>query len=110
MEDLTLYREISEASFTAQVIEQARWRGWLCHHCRPAQDRSGRWKTPIQGDPGFPDVLCLRQDRVVLAELKAMRGKVTPAQEEWLKQANRAVVESYLWKPSDILTIEEILK
>jgi len=44
---------MTESEFQAQVIDVARYRGWMVMHQRPAQIRTGRWITAVQGDAGF---------------------------------------------------------
>src|SRR5262245_11699162 len=84
-------RELQDA-----VVECARVLGWLVHHTRPART-SGGWRTPVQGDAGFPD-LVLARERVVFAELKAGRGRPTAAQEAWLARLEAAGAETYVWR------------
>jgi hypothetical protein len=49
--------------------------------------------------------------RLILAELKTDRGKVTPHQAEWLELLGACPgVETYLWRPADFDTIAEVLK
>lgn len=74
---------ISEAAFQAQVLAYARMCGWLAHHSRPAANRRGRVSTPIAGDAGLPDLVLVRAGRVLFLELKAGRGKLSPAQRAW---------------------------
>jgi hypothetical protein len=106
-----LYHQISEATFTAQVIELARWLGWRVAHFRPAMTKRGNWVTAVSGDGvGFPDIFALRHNRRLMAELKSARGKLTPAQEEWLEVARIAGIEAYVWRPADIEQIEGVLK
>lgn len=63
-----------------------------------------------RSEPGWPDCFMLRGERVVVAELKTERGKVTPAQEEWLAAFRKIpAIEVYVWRPSDRDAIEEVL-
>jgi len=68
--------------------------------------------TSIHSPRGFPDlVLCNpEQKRVIFAELKTNKGKVTPYQQEWLDALDGAGAEVYLWRPGDIEGIAEILR
>lgn len=64
---------------------------------------------------GFPDVMILmpRRKRVIVAELKTEKGKVTEAQQKWLDAYAAVNPEgTYLWRPSDLLDgrIEEALR
>lgn len=102
---------ISEAVFTKQVIDLARWNNWLCAHFRPAMTKRGRWVTAVQGDgAGFPDIIALRGNRRIMAELKSIKGGVTTEQHKWLESARKANFEVYIWRPKDINEIEVILK
>lgn len=97
-----------EKSFTDQILEVAVWYGWRRHHDRPGRTVAG-WRTAIQGDPGFPDLVLLRRDRLVVAELKSRRGKLTPEQLCWLEDWRQVGAEVYVWRPSDWDDIARIL-
>lgn len=63
-----------------------------------------------QGSPaGFPDQVLIR-DRIIFAELKREKGKPTTNQIEYLDGLAAAGGEVYLWRPSDIDEIAEILR
>jgi hypothetical protein len=99
---------ITEAEFTAQVLELAKRLGWRAAHFRPARTARG-WRTAVQGDgAGFPDLVLVRR-RVIVAELKAGRGKLTPAQTDWLGVFERAGITAYVWHPRDWPQIELVL-
>ena len=65
---------MTEREFQRAVVELARLMGWRVHHTRPALTRAGEWRTPIQGDAGFPDLVLCRPPRLILAELKRNAG------------------------------------
>ncbi len=105
------YADISESTFTAQVIALARWYKWRCAHFRPGMTQRGRWVTAVSGDGvGFPDIFALRHNRRLMAELKTAKGKTTPEQDKWLEAAKNADIECYIWRPQNIDEIEAILK
>ena len=93
---------VSEKGFRQQVIELARLNGWLCY-----STFSFRSNTK---NPGFPDLVMVRNREVIFAELKAENRKVTRAQQEWLDTLKATgVVKVYLWKPSDWESIVVLL-
>lgn len=76
---------------------------------------------------GFPDECAVRGDRLLFAELKRERGKLSPDQLLWKADLEHIAevtaiaasdtpyarpVEYYVWRPSDLLSgrIEEILQ
>lgn len=87
-----------EADFQSRVIDTAKWCGWMVHHSRPVQDSDGTWSTPIQGDPGLPDLVLARGGVVLLVELKSDKGKPTKDQVKWLDAAG---TWGRLWRPAD---------
>lgn len=96
----------SEADFQTWVIGYAQLRGWRVAHFRPA--RTGRgWRTPMQGDPGFPDLVLARNGEIIFAELKAERGRLSAEQSQWAFALGRVWWE---WRPRDRDMIEEILR
>lgn len=91
---------MTEAEFQSQVMQVAKLYGWKIMHTRPAQYSDGRWATPIQGDAGFPDlVLSHRTHGTIYAELKGDKGRLSPAQVEWIDTLRDAGDEVHVWKP-----------
>lgn len=101
----------SENDFMQWAIHCARMFGWRLHHCRPALTRSGRWATPVQGNVGFPDLVLLRPPRLVVAELKSDRGRLSTEQEAWLADFESVpCAEVYVWRPADREAVEAVLR
>lgn len=101
--------KVTEAEFTTQVLKLAKLRGWRSAHFRPAETKKG-WRTAVQGDgKGFPDLVLLRGEDIIVAELKVGRNKPTTEQEEWLEAFNRANVSAWVWTPNDWPEIESRL-
>lgn len=75
----------TEAQFTKKVIEYLKLKGWMVTHFRPAQARSGRWMTALQGDPGFVDIVAARAGDVWFLELKSAGGRLQAQQRVWAK-------------------------
>ena len=97
---------MSEDDLKTFVIQYAKYNGWMVAHFRPAQTKKG-WRTPIEGDRGFPDLVLARDGEVRLVELKSDRGRLGPGQKEW----GVALDENYrLWRPKDIELIKMELK
>lgn len=90
-----LAKRMSEAALQENVAAAARVMGWMAYHTY----RSTR------SEPGFPDWVFLKGNRMVVAELKSTTGKTTAAQEQWLA-AFRLVpgCEAYVWRPWDWLS------
>lgn len=104
-------RQLTEADFLRQVIDLARLLGWRTAHFRPAWSSRG-WRTPVQGDGiGFPDLILVRRDRMIAAELKReVGGTVSSEQLLWLKAFDDAGLETGIWRPSDLTRIAEELR
>jgi len=68
--------------------------------------------TSIHSPRGFPDLVLVNpeQKRVIFAELKTEKGKLTPEQEEWLAALAACGQEVYVWRPGVIEGIAEILR
>ncbi len=93
---------MSEAQLQDAVIEMAQLLGWRVAHFRPAQTTKG-WATPVQADgAGFPDLIMLRDSWMIAAELKSAKGKVSPAQDEWLDAFLRVGATVAVWYPRDL--------
>lgn len=82
---------ISERDFQQQVVDLARLFGWMEYHT---------W-TSIHSRKGFPDLVLLRQPRLIFAELKSAKGKVTVEQQQWIDSLRYVGMEVYAWWPKD---------
>lgn len=92
---------ITERDFQRQVLDLAGILGWAVYH--PALSK---WS-----ERGGPDLAMVRPPRLVLAELKRETGKTSPHQDRWLGMLGACPgVETYLWRPSDLDHIAEILR
>lgn len=102
---------ITERQFQEQILQLAAIMGWECVHFRPAQTRHG-WRTPVQGSlgPGWPDLVLVRDDRIIFAELKRDGGKATPEQERVLRLLGATGhAEVYIWRPAAFDAITALL-
>ena len=109
-------RPITESEFQQQVIQFARLRGWRVHHTRPARMKVRgveTYRTPIAGDPGFPDLVLARYGRVIHAECKSQTGQLREDQIKWRDAMSAPDRTEYagwfLWRPSDWAQIERVL-
>jgi hypothetical protein len=108
---MTVAPPLTEAAFLAQVIDVAHVLGWRVAHFRPCQTGRG-WRTAVQGDgKGFPDLVLVRRERLIFAELKAHRGGLTDEQRIWLDELTRCEgFDTYVWWPADFDDIVETLR
>lgn len=91
---------VAERDWLQVVRDFARLRSWLEFHVHDSR------RSPS----GFPDLVCVRGDRMVAAELKNETGKVTPDQAAWLDALGAvAGVEVYVWRPSSWPEVERVL-
>lgn len=87
------------------VIDLAHVHHWRVAHFRPARTERG-YRTAVQGDGvGFPDLLMLRGGRMVVAELKGERGRLTTEQHDWIAAFDLFLFPSeqkavYVWRPA----------
>lgn len=103
----------SEEEFQEHVIGFAHLQGWRVHAERKARImKRGEetWVTPIQGDPGFQDLVMVRGDRIIFTELKSSKGKESHDQGIWHEVLTATgKVEVYLWRPAMWNSIVDIL-
>jgi hypothetical protein len=102
---------VTEADWQSQIIDLARLFGWRVAHFRPAMTKHG-WRTAVSADGvGFPDLLLVRDNRLVVAELKAETGRLAADQEAWLRAfALVDDVETHVWRPSELDKAAVILR
>jgi VRR-NUC domain len=100
---------MTEAQFQKAVTDALSVLGWRWCHFRPARTARG-WRTPLSGDAGFPDIVAVRDKRVLFLELKAERGRLSGEQAGWLAELGYAGESVHCWRPSDWDVIEETLR
>ena len=89
-----------ERHMQSALEEHLRATGWRFYHAWNSQHSA----------PGFPDVLALRGDRILVAEIKGPKTRVTSEQREWLDAFTLAGVEAHLWRlPADWARVGEVL-
>ena len=103
--------ELSEAQFQRQVEDLAAIYGWQWMHIRPGLNQRGTWRTPISGamGAGWPDLVLVKADRMIFAELKSERGKLTASQVKVLNALEATGHQVFCWHPSDWDNIVEVL-
>ena len=95
------YESMSEAQFQKIVEGYAKVMGWLYYHTYDSR----------RSVAGYPDLVMLRGERQVVAELKRQKGKKpSEKQQNWLDRYKAVGAEVYVWRPAHIPEIEEILK
>lgn len=108
-------RAQSEAAFQQALTNMATAFGWRWYHTHRS-DRS---------PPGFPDLVLVRGPRLIFAELKAEKGVVSGAQQEWLdalamvaaeiacaidQPGLKVGLEVHVWRPDDWAELEAALR
>ena len=90
----------TEKAFQSAVRDYARLRGWRCYCVWDSRN----------SPKGWPDLVLLRPPRLVVAELKSTRGRLTKEQRETLNMLVACGVESYAWWPESWSIIEKTLE
>jgi VRR-NUC domain len=91
----------SERDFMAMVLDMAELFNWRAYHTRDSRGSAA----------GFPDLVLVRGERLIFAELKTARGKVSDAQTAWLNAlASVPGIEVHVWRPGDHSEIEHVLR
>lgn len=93
--------EVTEKDFQGEVLRAAGLLRWRTYHTLDSRGSAA----------GFPDVVAVRGTRLIMAELKRQNGRVSEAQQAWLDDLARVeTLDTFLWKPSDWPSIEEVLR
>ena len=83
----------TEREFQDAVVQLAQLCGWWIYHTHDSR----------RSAPGFPDLVLAKQGRVVFAELKSQRGRVSEPQRAWLdalapRVGQPASHAAYVWR------------
>ena len=92
-----------EKDFQERVCHLARLYGWKIYSVPDSR------RVSLSG---YPDLTMwhVNQGRLIFAELKREKGKLSESQKIVLSELGTLGVEVYLWRPSDWDSILEILK
>jgi len=83
---------MTEDELLREVQKLAKLNGWLFTHFRSVRTPTG-YRTPLQGDPGFPDVVLAKFEcKPIFLELKTEKGVVSKEQAVWLSELHGNVL------------------
>jgi len=91
---------VTERDWRRTVLDYAQLRGWRTY-----------WTWRSDHSPrGFPDLVLVRGERLVFAELKRHDGALTVSQLAWLADLERVPgVEVFTWRPADWVAVQAVL-
>ena len=91
---------LSEKDHQRQVLELADLYDWRHYHTFDSRRSPG----------GFPDLVLVKQPRLLFVELKTDTGTVTANQQAWLDSlVNCPATATYVWRPRHIDGIAQVL-
>lgn len=102
---------MTERELQDWIVAAARLLGWFVYHARPCRTKDG-WRTAGSYDSqGYPDLTLVR-DRVVFAEIKVGRNRLSPEQVTWLEVLREAGAEAHVWTDRDWQAgvVEDVLR
>ncbi len=91
--------DCEEKELDRRVVDFAEANGWTTFHAYDCRRSAAGW----------PDRVFVRE-RVVYAELKSEKGRLTPEQVAWVARLLRAGAEVHVWKPADWAEIVRMLQ
>lgn len=83
---------MTEKAWQEIVVELATLYGWLHFHVYDSR----------RSDPGWPDLTLVKPPQLIFVELKTDKGRVRPAQRDWLTRLALCGQEVYVWRPADL--------
>lgn len=94
---------MTERDFQRAVLDLCALYDWPCVYHTHDSRRS---------QPGFPDLVICGHERLIFAELKTDKGRLSPEQLEWYERLRDLPLrepEVYVWRPRDLDVIGRIL-
>lgn len=83
---------MTEAELQKAILDAARQFGWLVYHTHDSR----------RSQAGFPDLVMVKGSRIIFAELKAEKGRLSPAQLTWINALQNTYAEVYVWRPESL--------
>jgi hypothetical protein len=99
-------RLVKERDWQNLVIQLATARGWKHYHPPDNKPVNGRIQKVVAG---FPDLVLIKNGRMVFAELKREKGVLSPEQASWIVEIKACGIECYVWRPSQVALVIDIL-
>lgn len=103
-----LLGDVTEAEWQREIMFRLAQHGWTAFHIetsilRMADGRLPIWATAVTPEgKGFPDILAVRGNRLLLIEVKAMRGRISVDQSRWGRLLKPITEVGYdVLRPSD---------
>lgn len=85
---------MTEKELQQAVLDLARSKGWKAYHTFDSR----------RSEPGFPDAILIRGERLIAVEFKSEKGKLTEAQTDWLEAFRDVwVVDAIVVRPAPTL-------
>ena len=97
---MKLHELMTEAQFQKWITDTAELYRWTWRHARDSRR---------QNLSDLPDLMLIREPRLLFLEVKTMKGKVSDGQRTMLDRLIKCDVEAYLVRPSDRDFIRELL-
>jgi hypothetical protein len=93
---------MTERMLQDAVVELALTLKWRTYHTYDSR----------RSNPGWPDLILVRRNRIVAIELKSAKGRVSVEQLAWFGALEAAGVECHVYRPSEWCdgTIEGVLR
>ena len=92
---------MTEREWQRTVMELLELHGWMAYHT---------WSS-VHSPAGFPDLIAVRDNRILAIECKTQKGKVTDAQRKWLGALDGVkVIEAFVSRPApDLSELEQVM-
>ena len=91
---------MKEKDFQQTVIQLAKLRGFeFVYHT---------WRSD-HSPAGFPDLILLKEGRLVVIELKVGKNNLSPEQYFWLLEFSKVTEDVYVWWDTDWDELEKVL-
>lgn len=85
-----LAENVLERDLQENVRVLAKMRGYLFYHTHRSR----------HSPAGFPDCVFIKNERIVVAELKREKAKLTADQQGWIDGFASCGIPAYVWRPS----------
>jgi hypothetical protein len=90
---------VREKDFQSRVTDMCDWLGLRYYHTYDSR----------RSNPGFPDLVIVGPNHLIFVELKATKGRVSAAQQEWISALEAADQDAYVWYPEDWPVVQKTL-
>ena len=98
---MSAFEAVTESDLMESIMQYAELKGWAYMHAYDSRRVKCYHPDMPEAKGGFPDLMLIRDNRLLFVEVKAEWGRLTVRQERWADSIRKAQIECAIVRPSN---------